>query len=175
MNTLRILPLATATLFGLACASKSADTPPPTTAEPAPKAEPAQAEEDPDDNPDQASIWLDPKLAELCQIPVAHFEYDKSRITDEAAAALDALAACFVDGAAKGEGMSIVGHADPRGTEDYNMALGQRRAGSVAGYLGGKGVGNAALATSSRGELDATGTDETSWAADRKVQIFLAE
>ena len=161
-------------LTGLACAKKQTDQPPPVTAEPEPAPEPA-VEEYPDKNPDQSSIWLDPKVAELCEIPTAHFEFDKSRITEEAGAALDALAACFMDGAAKEENMRLVGHADPRGTEDYNLALGQRRAGSVAGYLGSKGLGNARLETSSRGELDAQGTDEATWAADRKVEIFLAE
>jgi len=173
MKTILTVSITAVAVTSLACAKKQADQPPPATAEPEP-AEPA-VEDYPDKNPDQSSIWLDPKVAELCDIPTAQFDFDKSNITDEAGAALDALAACFMDGAAKDQGMRLVGHADPRGTEDYNMALGQRRAGSVAGYLGGKGLGNARLETSSRGELDAKGSDEASWAADRKVEIYLAE
>ena len=173
MRTILAVSLTALAISSFGCAKKQADQPPPATAEPEP-AEPA-VEEYPDKDPDKSSIWLDPKVAELCDIPTAHFEFDKSNINEEAAAALDALAACFMDGAAKDEGMRLVGHADPRGTEEYNTALGQRRAGSVAGYLGGKGLGNARLETSSRGELDAKGTDEASWAEDRKVEIFLAE
>jgi outer membrane protein OmpA-like peptidoglycan-associated protein len=45
---------------------------------------------------------------------------------------LDALAKCFVDGKAQNEELRLVGHADPRGDEDYDFALGQRRAASVA-------------------------------------------
>ena len=173
MRTILTVSLTALALSSFACAKKQADQPPPATAEPEP-AEPA-VEEYPDKDPDKSSIYLDPKVAELCEIPHAHFEFDKSNITEEAGAALDALAACFMEGNAKEENMRLVGHADPRGTEEYNMALGQRRAGSVAGYLGGKGLGNARLETSSRGELDAKGTDEATWAEDRRVDIYLAE
>jgi len=146
---------------------------------------------DRDGNAKRAPIGIQLALADvLARTGVASLRFDRRGISDgtdwrestfgdntrDAAAALDALAACFSEGgAAAGEGMRLVGHADPRGTEEYNMALGQRRAGSVAGYLSGKGLGDDKLETSSRGEMDATGTDEATWAEDRKVMIFLAE
>ena len=171
---LSLVALGLALALPAGCAKKAEDTAPPTDATPPPTTAEAE-EEHPDKDPNKASIEIDPKIAEMCEIPTAHFEFDSSALGEDAQTALDALAACFTDGPAAGKGMRLVGHADPRGTEEYNLALGQRRAGSVAGYLGDKGLGEDLLETSSKGELEATGTDEASWAADRKVQIFLAE
>ncbi len=169
-----IVPTLSAFLLSLGCAKKTSDTPVEAPVAAAP-AEPADANDYPDKDPNKASIVVDPKIAEMCEIPTAHFDFDSSNLGEEAETALDALAECFTTGPAKGKGMRLVGHADPRGTEEYNMALGSRRAGSVAGYLGGKGLVEDSLETSSKGELEAAGTDEASWAADRKVEIFLAE
>ena len=65
--------------------------------------------------------------------------------------------------------------ADPRGETEYNFALGQKRAGNVAGFLAKKGLEQARMATSSKGELEASGVDEDGWSRDRKVDILLAE
>jgi peptidoglycan-associated lipoprotein len=59
---------------------------------------------------------------------------------------------------------------DPRGTEEYNMALGDRRAQSAKTYMKALGVA-AELSASSMGEEIASGTDEGSWARDRRVDI----
>jgi peptidoglycan-associated lipoprotein len=155
----------------LAC-KKTADTAPPT-----PDAPVASDDDgtDKDDDGTKAGIVIDPAIAELCDIPTAHFDFDSSALGDDARQALDALASCFIDGPAQGKGMRMVGHADPRGPEEYNFGLGQRRAGSVADYVVGAGLSESSIETSSRGELDAKGTDEESWALDRKVEIFLAD
>lgn len=150
----------------------------PSTAPPPPAAEPAPAENQddlPGKNPNQAMVEIDPKIVALCDIPTPRFDFDSAALHDDTKTTLNALAACFVDGNAKDKNMRLVGHADPRGTEEYNMGLGQRRAASVAGYLEGAHLAQERMETSSRGELDATGTDEETWAKDRKVQIFLAE
>ncbi len=172
-----IAPILSAFVLLVGC-KKTSEAPaePPVTAAPAPApAEPAETDEYPDKDPNKSSIVVDPKIAEMCEIPTAHFDFDSSNLGGDAQTALDALATCFTAGPAKGKAMRLVGHADPRGTEEYNMALGSRRAGSVADFLGGKGMEEGSLETSSKGELEATGTDESSWAADRKVEIFLAE
>jgi peptidoglycan-associated lipoprotein len=129
----------------------------------------------PGQEPDKATVVIDQKILDLCDIPTPKFAFDSSALSAEATAALNALAACFLTGKAQGKNMNLVGHCDPRGTEEYNMALGQRRADSVGSQLQSQGLGPDRMQTSSRGELDATGTDEPSWALDRKVQIFLAE
>ncbi|MBW2527257.1 MAG: OmpA family protein [Deltaproteobacteria bacterium] len=126
-------------------------------------------------DPNRGNIVIGPKIQALCDLPTANFGFDSAALDATAKGALDALATCFVSGKAKGKGMRLVGHADPRGETEYNFGLGQKRAASVASYLQGKGVEEARLETSSRGETEATGTDEEGWARDRKVEIFLAE
>ena len=65
----------------------------------------------------------------------------------------------------------ITGAADPRGTEEYNLALGDRRATSVKRFLSALGVADTAIETVSTGEEFATGTDESTWARDRRAEI----
>ena len=54
-----------------------------------------------------------------------------------------------------------------------NLALGQRRADSVDGYIDRRGVQRARIVTTTRGAMDATGQDETGWAHDRRVDVQL--
>jgi peptidoglycan-associated lipoprotein len=63
----------------------------------------------------------------------------------------------------------LVGRADSRGTTEYNMALADRRAQSVRDYLKRTGIAATRLSVVPRGALDATGTNETGWAKDRRV------
>ena len=67
--------------------------------------------------------------------------------------------------------MTLVGHTDPRGTQEYNLALSERRAQSVRDHLGRLGVDGTKLSVLPRGSLDAKGTDEPSWAQDRRVDF----
>jgi peptidoglycan-associated lipoprotein len=127
-------------------------------------------------NPSSGSIHIDDKIIQACgNLPTAHFAFDSTTIIGDAAVALDALAQCFTAGPLKGRKMRVVGHTDPRGDAEYNLGLGQKRAGSVAEYLTKKSVDQAKIATSSKGEFEASGTDEQGWARDRKVEIFLAD
>jgi len=127
-------------------------------------------------SPTSGSVHIDDKIRKACgDLPVAHFAFDSSTVQGEAAAALDALARCFATGPLKGRGMALIGHTDARGEVEYNLGLGQRRAGSVADYVGAHGVEKARLRTTSHGEFDATGSDEEGWARDRKVDVMLAE
>ncbi|AUX39531.1 ompA-family exported protein [Sorangium cellulosum] len=142
--------------------------PPAQTAAPAPKQDTAK--------PTSGSIRIDDKILKACgDLPTARFAFDSTSIQGEAATALDALARCFVSGPLKGKGLKLIGHADPRGETEYNLALGQKRAGSVAEYLATKGLEQGRIATSSKGEFESSGTDEEGWARDRKVDILLAE
>jgi peptidoglycan-associated lipoprotein len=121
------------------------------------------------------SVQVDARIAEACALPETYFPFDSDSIDGNAARALDTLARCFVSGPLKGRAMKLVGHADPRGEAEYNFGLGQERAASVAHYLQGRGVDAPRMATSSHGEVDATGIDEVGWARDRKVQILLSD
>jgi peptidoglycan-associated lipoprotein len=123
-----------------------------------------------------SGVKIDDKIIKACgDLPTARFAFDSAEVSADATAALDALARCFISGPLKGKGMRLVGHADPRGEVEYNLALGQQRAGSVGDFLARKGLEASRMATSSRGEFEASGTDEDGWALDRKVEVFLAE
>jgi peptidoglycan-associated lipoprotein len=124
----------------------------------------------------KSAVKIDDKIIKACgDLPTAKFAFDSSEVSPEATNVLDALARCFITGPLKGKGMKLIGHADPRGELEYNLGLGQRRAGSISGFLAKKGVEQGKMATSSKGEFEASGTDEDSWAKDRRVEILLAE
>ena len=67
--------------------------------------------------------------------------------------------------------VTIEGHADERGTRDYNIALGERRANSAKNFLSSLGVDAARISTISYGKErpDALGSDEASWAKNRRA------
>jgi peptidoglycan-associated lipoprotein len=124
---------------------------------------------------DRGQLAIDPRISKACDIPEAYFDFDSSAIVGEAAAVLDKLATCATTGPLAGRSLKLVGHADPRGETTYNFGLGQRRAGAVADYLESRGMQADHMASSSRGEIDATGVDEGSWKLDRKVEVLLGD
>jgi peptidoglycan-associated lipoprotein len=103
----------------------------------------------------------------------AYFAFDSAALEGKDISPLDAIARCFTVGPLKGRSMRLVGHADPRGSSEYNLVLGQRRADSVEGYLDHHGVTRSHVETTSRGSMDATGNDETGWTRDRRVDVML--
>ena len=103
------------------------------------------------------------------------FDYDKDELTTEDRQVLDQIATCLMTGPLKGQTVALIGRADPRGTEEYNLGLGSRRAHSVHQYLARLGVGAPQLAVTTRGSLDATGSDEAGWQQDRRVDVQLAQ
>ena len=98
-----------------------------------------------------------------------------AHVTDEEKGILEQVAKCLTTGPLKGRAVDLLGRADPRGETEYNMSLGEARADSVKRYLSDMGVQAQRVAASSRGELDAIGTDEASWATDRRVDVDLAD
>ena len=101
------------------------------------------------------------------------FGFDEADLTNQDRNVLQQVADCLTRGPAKGHKLGLVGRADPRGTEEYNMGLGDRRAHSVTTYLEHLGVTSSALDATTRGALDATGTDDASWKLDRRVDLQL--
>jgi peptidoglycan-associated lipoprotein len=120
-------------------------------------------------------IAVSPDLLQECKLSLdasPKFDFDKSELQPEDLAVLDKIAACFTTGPLKDSSMRLVGRCDPRGTIEYNDALGMRRATEVSNYLEKDGVDAARIEKVSRGKLDATGTDEATWAVDRRVDIL---
>ena len=166
----------------LACGSDppppamTADNAPATTPPPAPPP-PGANNSKPDDDPSKSNINISDEIKKACGITDAEafFAYDSANVRPQDKAVLGKLATCFTTGPLKGREMRLVGHADNRGEEDYNMLLGQRRADNVKGAIVSSGMTAAKTFTTSRGELDATGSDEASWTKDRRVDIVLGQ
>jgi peptidoglycan-associated lipoprotein len=105
-----------------------------------------------------------------CTPKTVYFDFNESVLTSEATATLQGNVDCIKSVA--GRRVRLEGHCDPRGTEEYNMALGDRRARSVQRYLTRLGIPANRLRPVSKGKLEATGSDEASWALDRKVMFI---
>jgi peptidoglycan-associated lipoprotein len=103
-------------------------------------------------------------------VTVYYFDFDEATITPASRANLDMAAAALK---ASGASVRLEGHADERGTPEYNLALGERRAQAVANYLGLQGVDTGKLEVVSYGEERPvmTGSDEASWAKNRRVEL----
>ena len=138
---------------------------------------PAQASVKPGDDPSRSNINISDEIRKACGITdtEAFFAYDSANVRPQDRAVMKKLADCFSTGALKGREMRLVGHADPRGEEEYNMVLGGRRADNVKSSIVAEGLSAAKIATTSRGKLDATGTDEAGWAKDRRVDVVLGK
>jgi len=102
------------------------------------------------------------------------FDLDRFGLLPADRDVLDQVASCLTTGPLRGRTAELVGRADPRGTEEYNLGLGARRAESVMQYLQRHGVSSGQLSQTTRGALDATGTDEAGWRDDRRVDLRLA-
>jgi peptidoglycan-associated lipoprotein len=104
---------------------------------------------------------------------VIHFDFDKSDLRDDARATLDSKIPVLV--ANPDVSIRIAGHTDERGSTEYNIALGQRRAASAKRYLTERGVAAGRIETVSFGESRpvSDGHDEASWAQNRRDEFEL--
>jgi peptidoglycan-associated lipoprotein len=128
------------------------------------------------DSPTASAVRISDEIRRACGISDhdAYFAFDSASLKTEYTKTLDQVATCFTSGPLKGKTVRLVGHADPRGTSDYNMTLGQSRADAVQKYLAGK-MDKSKTESTSRGAMDAAGSDEPSWARDRRVDVMLAQ
>lgn len=109
--------------------------------------------------------------APACDVTPVHFAFDSSELDGAAREQAAQNARCIVARGARG--VRVVGLTDPRGTEEYNLALGERRARSVTQYMASMGVDASSVQTHSMGEEMASGADESSWARDRRADVEL--
>ena len=117
-----------------------------------------------------------PEMVEEDEVPVNdadtvfYFEFDKAVLNDEARAALMQHAEFLKANPAF---IRLEGHADERGTREYNMALGERRAKTVKEYLVLQGVAASSMEVISYGEERAAsfGSNESSWRMNRRVEL----
>ncbi|MFU8764469.1 MAG: peptidoglycan-associated lipoprotein Pal [Haliea sp.] len=101
---------------------------------------------------------------------VFYFDYDSSNLKPQAQAALDAHIALL---RTNERSVRLEGHTDERGTREYNMALGERRANTVRDYMVVNGIPSYRIETVSYGEEQpiAYGSGEANWSQNRRVEL----
>ncbi len=102
-----------------------------------------------------------------------HFDFDKYNIKDEYKSELKAISSWLTkNSSAK---LSVEGHCDERGTNEYNLALGDRRAKAVKDYLVSLGTPSSRIETISYGEEKPLCTEQTEecWAKNRRAHFVI--
>ena len=100
-----------------------------------------------------------------------YFEFDKSNLTSKSIQILKSVASALNEN--KSIQVTLAGHADERGTREYNLALGQRRAETVSDYFILNGISKNRISVKSYGEERplALGQDDESYSKNRRVEI----
>lgn len=113
------------------------------------------------------------RLAEARNLLTAtvYFDYDRADIREDSRAALDQKIPLL--NANPNLTIRVTGHTDGRGADEYNVALGQRRARAVRDYLVARGITAGRIALDSRGEEQpvAQGEDESAWSQNRRAEF----
>ncbi len=169
-----VLPvLALSSVGSVACGPDATSAPKTPATAPAP----AGSAPAPEAQKSDPAVNVSSDIRELCKIEVSKatpkFDFDSSDLSSAEREVLDQVAKCLTTGPLKGRSIQLVGRADPRGEQEYNMTLGHQRAGSVKIYLTKLGVAETQVNETSRGELDASGTDADGWRRDRRVDVNL--
>ena len=128
-------------------------------------------------SPSASTVAISDEIRARCGVSDqdAYFAFDSARLTLQDRTPLDSVARCFASGPLKGHQVKLIGRADPRGEGEYNMTLGQSRVDALGQYLLARGMSRPMTLTTSRGEMDPTGTDEASWQRDRRADVTLGK
>jgi len=166
--------------FAVSCKKKPKEVPPPP---------PPQQQEQPVVEKVEAPVVQEPQLTEeemflqksLDQInrekPLGtiYFDYDRALVRDDARAVLDGNAAWLKQ--FRTAKILVEGHCDERGTEEYNLALGEKRAKSAQDYLLSMGIASDRIKIISYGKSQPIdpGHDESAWQMNRRAQFLVIE
>jgi peptidoglycan-associated lipoprotein len=154
--------------------------PPPVQAQPTPPPPPPppqrQPPPPPPPPPTDEELFARLSLADLiAQKPMDDvlFAYDKAELSDAARAILDKDAAFLKK--RPSVRITIEGHADSRGTNEYNLALGERRANATREYLGSLGIDLARIAMVSKGEEQPVCSEENEacFSQNRRAHVVI--
>jgi len=177
-----VFSLAFLLIFGffISCKKKVEETPPP----------PPQVKEQPkvekverpvvvkEPELTEEEIFMQKSLEELnreTNLRIVHFDYDKYFIREDAKPILEANAAYMKKW--KSVRVLIEGHCDERGTEEYNLALGEKLAKSTFDYLVSLGIPATRIKTISYGKSQPmdSGSNEIAWQKNRRAQPTIIE
>jgi peptidoglycan-associated lipoprotein len=166
--------------FAVSCKKKPKEVPPPP---------PPQQQEQPVVEKVEAPVVQEPQLTEeemflqksLDQInrekPLGtiYFDYDRALVRDDARAVLDGNAAWLKK--FRTAKILVEGHCDERGTEEYNLALGEKRAKSAQDYLLSMGIASDRIKIISYGKSQPInpGHDDAAWQMNRRAQFVVIE
>ena len=116
---------------------------------------------------------LDPAAGDIIALDKVYFEFNKYELTQEARDTLNRELACLKK-APKKLRIVVEGHADDRGTQEYNLALGEKRANVVLKYLIGLGADVKRMKTRSKGKNEPLCQEATEecWGKNRRVQFI---
>jgi peptidoglycan-associated lipoprotein len=178
MRAPSLLMLLTAAAFAAACGGRSAPEEP--APEPTPAPAPTPDPEPVDDSAERERLErerMEREAAERARGVTAdlaamiNFDYDQAVVREADRETLDRKAAILI--ANPGVRLRIAGHADERGSDEYNLALGNRRAAAAKRYLENKGVDGSRLEVVSYGEERPLnpGNDETAYAQNRRDEF----
>ncbi len=108
-----------------------------------------------------------------CRHVVLTFDFDSANLSVSSRSELDRKMPCFQASPGK---INVAGHCDERGTTEYNLALGERRAAAVRDFLVGQGVPAARLNTISFGEERPAdpSSSESAWQKNRRAEFVSA-
>jgi peptidoglycan-associated lipoprotein len=178
MRAPSLLMLLAAAAFAVACGGKAPPEEP--APEPTPAAEPAPQPAPVDDTAERDRLERERMAREAADraravaadlAAVINFDYDQATVRSADQATLDRKAAVLV--ANPNVKLRISGHADERGSDEYNLALGNRRAAAAKRYLQNKGVDASRLEVISFGEERPAnpGSDENAYAQNRRDEF----
>ncbi|MBA3444230.1 MAG: OmpA family protein [Gemmatimonadales bacterium] len=178
MRAPSLLMLLATAAFAFACGGSPAPEEP--APEPAPVAEPAPETAPVDDSADRERIERERMAREAAErsravtgdlAAMINFDYDQSSVRQADQGTLDRKAAILQ--ANPNVKLRISGHADERGSDEYNLALANRRAAAAKRYLENKGIDGSRLEVIAYGEERPLnpGTDESAFAQNRRDEF----
>ena len=176
----RIVSLSVIGLVALGACKKKPEVAPAPAEQPAPAPQPAPPPPAPTQPTcDAACVEARNNAAKTEAIRAAtaaltttiYFDLDRSDITDDSRAKLDAKVPVLSQNT--GVRIRIAGHTDSRGSDEYNLALGQRRAAAAKRYLTDRGIDGSRIEIVSFGEERPTCTDESEgcWSRNRRDEF----
>lgn len=144
--------------------------------EPVKQVEPVKQPEPQPEPPKQDLTAAAAKASEAVALETVYFDFDKSDLRQDARDALSKNAEALLKKVADAK-IKIEGHCDERGSDEYNLALGDRRAKSVAKYLVTLGVKADRIETISYGKEKPAvdGHDESAWSKNRRAEFVIVK
>ena len=124
-----------------------------------------------DDDKNKADEVYDYSSKAIMANAVVYFDFDQYTLSNKSIQTLRSIAQVMEDN--KDLEITVSGHADERGTREYNLALGQRRGEAVRDYLLLNGISKNRITVKSYGEEYplVKGSNESSWAKNRRAEI----